>query len=242
MTWAVDEVTVRRHTLDFTSSGQGRYDATQILFDGQLLANAAGLTTWNRDRIQVLVCEACGTEHCESGGWLTVRSAGNLRVFLPSFGDWKSERDRLEYAPPQLVLKRGAPVLEPGVYARLREFIPEVPIAPAPITAAEARELVMFEAPSGLKLGRTRHELARRFVSAADREVDEAIDALLAVVVQLESSREMLVARPLAEGDQPITLYLDNATFSEWTPIVMSRLGPRLLWGRWVVECAKKAA
>lgn len=241
MTWSVREVTARREALDFTSSGQGRYEALQILLDGQLFANAAGLTTWNDDRIQVLVCEACGIEHCEPGGWLTLRSAGTLRVFVPMFGEWNSEQDRMEYAPPKLVGQRGAPVFEPAVYGRFRDLISELPVTPPPITGAEARELLMFEAPSGLRLDDGRLELARRLAAADDHELEEAMDALLQVLVQLESSGQ-LMARPLTEEDEPIKLYLNDAAFSEWTPVALSKEGPRLLWGRWVVERASKAA
>lgn len=233
--WSVNEVTVRHETLDFTSSGQGHYKAMQILLDGALFANAAGLTSWNGGSSQVVVCTACGAEHCEHGGWLTLRSVGDLRAFVPMFDEWTTEKYRHEYAPPPLIEQRGAPLFEPSVYARLRAVVPDVPSTPPPLRGHEARELVMFEAPRGLRLGGNRDNLKPRVVAAEGAEVDEVVGGLLALLAQLASTAH-LVSRQLAAGDRPVKLYVNDAVFTEWTPYAITKRGPRLLCGQWVLE------
>ncbi len=235
MTWTVCELAVQSNTLDFTSSGQGHYLATQVFLDGALFANAVGLTAWNDDRIQVVVCAACGAEHCETGGWLTLRSVGALRVFLPMFSEWRSEQDQGEYAPPRVVMQRGAPLFEPHIYAQLRQVVSELPASPPPLSGPEACALFRFEAPAGVHLASDRSQLAREFVAAENGEVEEAMDAIIELLAQLQDAGPMQ-ARPLAQDDRPLRLHANNAGFTEWTPLAISKQGPRLLWGRWVLE------
>jgi hypothetical protein len=240
VTWSVREVTARRTTLDFTSSGQGRYDATQILLDGEIFSNAAGLTSWKDPCIQVLVCESCGIEHCEPGGWVALRSAGPLRLFIPTFSEWDSAENRMEYAPPRVVAERGAPVFEPPLYAALRERIPELPEVAQWLSGDEASRLLEFEAPAGLTLTVGAAELSRRLVAAGDTEVDRAVEALFVAQGELRQW-ESVAARPLSQQDEVVTFCVNDASFTEWRPMVLSSDGPRLSWGRWVLERWREA-
>jgi hypothetical protein len=106
--WSVRQLTSRRTTLDFSSSGQPSREVTQIFADGLLFANAAELSSWNEKRIQLIVCEACGIERCQPGGWLEPRLAGSDVIFAPAFSDMLAgESERTEYAPPPYVADSG---------------------------------------------------------------------------------------------------------------------------------------
>lgn len=240
--WRVRDVVGRPHTLDFTSSGQGRHRDTQVFLDGELFANAPSLSTWTEDRVQVVVCESCGMEHCEPGGWLALRSAGDLRVFLPMRDDRETDEDRAEYSPPEVVARRGAPLLEPAVYRQLQHLIPELPDLPRPISGAEARGLLTWEAPPAVVFDRTPQDFARSFVAAADQPVEDAIAAVLGVLGELRESAGPCTARPLAATDRPVTLYLNDDQFTEWTPIALSGTGAVVLWGQWVLEHSRAVA
>jgi hypothetical protein len=79
--------------LNFSSTGQNDQPVTQIYADDVMIANAVQLTDWDTERIQVLVCEACGIVHCEPGNWVTVRGAGNAAPLrCPSNGMMSCER------------------------------------------------------------------------------------------------------------------------------------------------------
>lgn len=102
---------------------------TQAVVDGAVFANAAELSSWADTRVQVYICEACGIEHCASGGWLMARNVGVGVAFVPAFGemlggDW----EQVEYAPPYFA--QGMPVFTPSDYAKLRRWCLGLPADP----------------------------------------------------------------------------------------------------------------
>jgi hypothetical protein len=237
VTWRVEAVARRRTTLDFTSSGQGRYDAIQVLLDGELFANAVGLSSWDADDIQVLVCTECGIEHCKPGDWVALRSAGDLKLFIPLFGAAQTEDERIEYGPPRVLRRHGAPLLEPPAYGRMREFAEDLPKHAPPITAAEAAHLLSFEAPPSLRIQeRTGPEVARRLHSAGDFDVSHAVEALYQLINDCSYASRTVSVRPLGSTDRPVTFRVGNATRTGWTPMVMTLDGPAIHWSGWVVE------
>ena len=58
--WIIDDIEQRTATLDFSSSGQGHVEVTQVVVGDTVLANAATLTDWSEDPFQIEVCGAPG--------------------------------------------------------------------------------------------------------------------------------------------------------------------------------------
>src|SRR5437763_613424 len=80
----VRSVTSRRASLDFTSSEQGFRSVTQLVADGTVLVNATELCSWAPSRVQMIVCDHCGQDGCQPGGWLTMRNIGDAVALIPA--------------------------------------------------------------------------------------------------------------------------------------------------------------
>ena len=150
--WLVERIFKKAATLDFSSSGQASPRVTQVFFDDHLFANAVEFTSWEAPSFQVSICEACGTEHCQSGGWLQPRTLGAYHAFVPRFGDVRSTDpwDAAEYAPPYVVQRFGIPVLDGARLAALAAIIPDLLSPAPPLSSAEAAELSGSRHPPGL--------------------------------------------------------------------------------------------
>lgn len=243
MTWKVEQVQLRSALLDFTSSGQGHYQATQLLLDGELFSNAVELASWDAERTQALLCTACGFEHCSSGSWVMLRSAGALRLFVPVFTEWPNEQDRLEYGPPALLDERGAPLFEPATFAALRALVPGIPADAPRLTPSEALQLLAFEAPrSVVARGFARHQLGHGLLAADGLDLAGAIDGLIDLFERLRTTSGSLVACPCSAEDRRITVYANDVAMSAWTPMVRTARGNTALhWSGWAVDVATDA-
>lgn len=191
-----------------------------------IFANAVELTSWGESRLQVLVCESCGIEHCEPGGWLCPRSAGDFVLFVPAFSEIREgENEQTEYAPPPYVGTQGIPVFARPTYALLRERCSELP-PPEKLPALSGIELVhalQWEAPMRL-LGRfpSVPEVRRDLVLATSEGEVDAVLAGVALSFKELSESAAVVLKPVGARDQAITLYLDGPATPEWTPVVVT--------------------
>lgn len=226
--WIVRDIAFSSAALHFSSSGQPDRTVTQIVADGVVFANAAELTRWDEGSVQVIVCEACGYEQCQSGGWFAPRQAGELMVFVPLFdemleGGW----ERTEYAPPQYTESRGVPAFTRAVAEELRRQCPQLPAATRLplLSGAELVRCVQWAALMGI-LGtfpdqvRLRREL---LAAVSEDDQDEAVARLSAVVRELLGAPTVELRQD--DGQAHITFYLDGPGFPSWSPIVHSADG-----------------
>lgn len=151
--WRIEKPELRPATLDFTSSGLGRRQVTQLFANKVLLINAVELVEWEEDECQFLVCERCGFTHCEPGNWVRVRRSDSAVVILPSFEHVSPEReeDRIEYGPPKYLIDRGIPYFDRATYESLRsQHSSFPPFAQIPqLNAREAELLARWDAIAG---------------------------------------------------------------------------------------------
>ena len=145
--WQPSHFTTRRTTLDFSSSDGGTTVATQLLADGELIANAIELIDFSDDPVQVTVCEECGHTDCQPGGWVSFRRCGPNVLVLPAFAAMaKNER---EYAAPIFLQNRGLVLLAEPMFSILRSFAKDLPPIDqlAPLSAREAVLAYQWQAP-----------------------------------------------------------------------------------------------
>jgi hypothetical protein len=126
--WRIQNPTIKPITLDFGASEQGKRRFSQLFADDVLLINAIELVDWDDQQTQFLICQSCGMVGCASGGWVSLRVAGDLLLILPAFSSWfeDDERDR-EYRPPLYVSEHGIPYLTLADYQALRSLHPDFP-------------------------------------------------------------------------------------------------------------------
>ncbi len=139
--------------LDFSSVELPNAKVHSIHVDGELLCNAYELSEWesDSDRMQLIICDHCGTVHCQSGGWVTFRKGGEAVFVLPLFPEILSNDDwaHSEYEPPHIIRKRGVLIFERDVYAKFRASFSKFPRYESipPMTYHEALLTFQLEVP-----------------------------------------------------------------------------------------------
>ena len=108
--WEIADPEIRQVKLDLSGSGGRPFRASQLVSDGTVLVNAIELVDWERAAVHVLICEACGTVGCKSGGCIGLRSAGPVILVLPAFDEFMGDHKKYdEYAPPYYMRQKGIP-------------------------------------------------------------------------------------------------------------------------------------
>ena len=220
--WKVGEISVVPTYLNFFSSGGGEMQVRQLLFDQVRLANAVELTDWTRaDRIQVVVCEDCGHESCEPGGWVSVRNVGVGVVLCPAFSALEDDEwDDAEFAPPACVLTRGTPFLTAALYARLRALVPGLPEMEAlePLSGREFSRIFQMDAPAeALGLFPKAVSLKDGLVLAvSEGELDDAKETLARRLGELQGPAVSVRFRAIRPDEVPVSFFMDTVPTREW--------------------------
>lgn len=219
--WLATEITKHRVTLDFSSSEQPNPTVTQLVVDEALFANAVELTSWDEDRVQLLVCGQCGIVHCQPGGWVVPRKAGELVAFVPLFEAMlEDEEGRSEYAPPPFVVDRGVVTFPPGLYQSLQRVCEGLPDADD-LEALSGEELirsVQLNAPWRV-LGRFPEPVQLRrdaIVAASDGDPQKLTDMLRKTVQDLMEAPAVRIVEADASLE-PIVFYLEGPAAPEWS-------------------------
>ncbi len=225
--WTVQRVEAQRTTLDFTSSGQARREVTQIFADSVLFANASQLSSWDESRVQVIVCQSCGIERCEPGGWLAPHSAGDDILFVPVFSEML-EHHPAEYAPPGYVNERGIPLFSRTFYSALRNHCASLPEAEAlpPLRGADLLRCLQWEAPlQALGTFPAKVELRKDLLLAvSDGDVSDVTASLRAIIERVDVT-DVISLRPAPANWMYPTLYLDGPGTREWRVLARDEEG-----------------
>lgn len=231
--WQIENPEIIPATLDFTSSQQGKRQVQQLFSNGTKLINALELVDWDAEDTQFLVCEECGTMHCEPGNWVSVRRSDSLVLILPSSDYvWGDEEDKTEYRPPVYLKKQGIPYLASSTYERLRSMHSSFPALDQiqPLTLKEATLLFHWNAPDGI-LGEPPEVNVRSEMIVGSSEGDHTVylRALEDLIAKQYSTESMAQLRSISSNERVISLYVDAAQFSEWEALVFDGSEYRLL-------------
>ena len=212
--------------LDFSSAELPNVKVHAVHVDSELLCNAYELAEWqaDEDRMQLIICDHCGTVHCQPGGWSTFRRGGEAVFMLPLFHEIMNDYDggRSEYAPPSIIRKRGMLLFERAVYGKFREAFPKFPRYES-ITSMTYREAVLmfrlevpgrllgdiYKSPSDPK----RLDLAR---AASEGDPAELVRQVGRVFEKGLRDERVAIIRNPEPGEIPVTLYVDLPGMPEW--------------------------
>lgn len=226
--WEIKNPEIRRATLDFTSSEQGKRRVAQLFSDNTNLMNAVELVDWDTEDSQLLVCTECGFTHCKPGNWVSVRRSDSLVMILPSSDYvWGNEEDRREYSPPQYLIQFGIPYLTYATYERLRSMHPSFPAIDRiqPLKLKEAALLFQWNAPDRI-LGEPPKVIVRDDIIAGSSEHWYTLKEMLEKQYKSASHAQL---RSISGDDRVISLYLDATKFTEWNALVFDGSEYRLL-------------
>ena len=231
--WQIKNPEIRSTTLDFSSSGQGKLQVSQLLSDGVELINALELVEWDSEATQVLVCEACGYAQCKPGDWVSIRKTNSLILILPaSQYVWRADKEDEEHKPPHYLRKHGVAWLDLSTYQGLRSRNSSFPSLEKirQLTLREATLLFHWDAPAHV-LGRPPEIKVRRDIVLASSEGDyvEYLRQLEILIPKQYEDDSNAVLRPVSEGEQVISFYLDAPEFIEWKALAYDGSAYRLL-------------
>jgi hypothetical protein len=218
--WELPVLERRTAELDFSSAGLGRRQVARLVADSVVFANAIELTDWDGRDVQVVVCEQCGSVHCQPGGWLGPRRAGDYVVFAPDSRLLQSnEHDRNEYRPPEYVRDLGWPFTTRVGYKALRASMPSLPVH-GELFALTRRDVVaicQWEAPAAV-LGRPfeRPLLRRDLLLAADGDVEQLSAGLAECLESWAASEDPVVLERDATAPE---IFVDVPRAPSWRPL-----------------------
>jgi len=227
--WCIDNLKLQPTTLDFSSSGQGRFQATKLVSDGVELMNALELMDWDDDKVQVSICGHCGTVGCSSGGWIVFRFSGDLVLLMPAFDGMRDDDwSRTKFSPPYFVADRGTAYFDLQTYESLREqyslFPPLEKIRP--LQMREAMWLVQSSAPlrilgepATLDIDRRKFDFVIAAMEGDPKEHLRQAESLLRENFENKSSTRL---RSLSPDEESVWLFLDAAEFIDWQVMVSS--------------------
>jgi hypothetical protein len=232
--WQILNPEIRKATLDFSSSEQGKINVSQLYSGDIQLINAIELVNWDLAEDQFLVCEACGYVHCKSGDWVSLRRADPFILILPAFDSFtENEEGNIEYSPPWYIRKKGIAYLDQPTYESLRQkhsAFPDGTNFPQ-LNMREAILTFQWEAPLQI-FGRPPKRFSDRdklIIAASEGEPAEHI-RLIEEFAQINAQNESSVKLRLAtEQHTVISFYLDTAGFPEWKALAYDRGEMRLM-------------
>lgn len=215
----------KRKNYGLSSSGQPDISVNAIYFGDLEICNAKELVEWDKevDRVQLFVCEACGTPNCQSGGWVTLRRLNDYVFWIPAFKEILSGDDFAlnEYGPPYFMRKHGALCFSLNEYERFQTEFSSFPYADElpVLTQNEVFRVYQCETPARMlgDLCNGDNSIKLDLILAADGgEVCEWRRVLQRLLNSPPVDNKPARLSPPKENDKCITLYLDLASFPEW--------------------------
>lgn len=244
--WELTNIQRRPAELDFSSAGGGRWKVGQLFVGPTRIANAVELTDWQDENTQLIVCESCGTIHCEPGGWVSIRQGGDFIVLGPDSRLFKvDELDRIEYRPPEYVRKLGWPYMSLATYTALRKSVPELRAVERlrPLGQREVAAIVQWEAPARA-LGRPFERITMRkdmLVACSVGNVMAEADRLELLLEKWVASDGIARLEPYHPDDVQVEFYVDIAGTPTWRPLVLRDGVPMLCLEPGLVAAAKSS-
>ena len=232
--WELNNPTIERAVLDFSSSGQQALSVSRLTQDSQIIFNAIELIDWAPSVFQAIVCEACGTPGCASGGWVTLRRSGELVLLIPALEEISEpKRGQLEFAPPGYLLERGAAYWTNSDYDELRILLPRLPDRDGirQLRSREALALFRLEAPHHM-FGVPPGDFTVRddnLVGTSHGDARSIVNEIKGVTETISSKDQAVTIREARPGEEVISLYIDSFDFVDWGAMVRSETGSYLM-------------
>lgn len=220
-----DLPTIETWSPDFSTSGLHNPVWTRVRYERTILCNSLEWTEWRDDPVQVEICDACGTVHCASGGYVHVTILGDVVLWtMPRHATTIAEWEGRVF-PATAIEKFGSVAFPVGVWESFRVAAVEVP-ALGSLARADGHAL-----GDAWAVGQTRPKAVDRLVPmlracllAADTlGVAEAIgwiDHWLRWFDERAGSAvEGVLATPASAGAIIEKLYFDAPGTADWTAL-----------------------
>ena len=228
-----------------SAMNMGDEETEKLYADQILFANNCKATMWRDAVFQVEIC-GCGHSGCADGGWLTIRNAGALILFLPNFPKIITDDPYKAFfhGPPSYVAYKGIPAVTPETYVKLRQYrsVPDL-VRLARLSACEALRLVQILSPcfsdtyrdegwSRSLLGDFPESITvdeSRILAVSHGELDDSLELLETILKLQTDTQRATEVRKISADCRVLTFYLDATScsndapsFPEWPCLVTS--------------------
>lgn len=231
--WEPEEVSIKKRLFDFTSSGQGYFEAKSIYSSDQILFNQVEGLIDHGDGEQVfqaILCEVCGYTHCEKGNWVALRKAGRFYLLIPAF-EWILDEEyqlKDEYFPPLYISNRGATLFDSKTFENLQELIPSFKEIEKvkDLSGQEASLLYKYENPFKLfgELPDFVPLINLNFLMVSEGEIDIQFQSIIRELKKIENSNLFAIEK-VSDKDQILSFFFDDGILSEWKAAIINEKG-----------------
>lgn len=231
--WHIKNPEIKKSVLDFTSSAQGHFEVSQIIYENSVLMNAVELMDFDDELIQLIICDHCGTVGCQSGNWVRFRKSGDFILLTPDFerfeqDDWSEN----EFSPPDFYdkfshnRKAGTPYFDLKTYENLRKSFPNFPSFEE-IKDLKMREAVrifqqsapfqLFGEPPEVSFNSAKRKLV---VGASEGDANEHLQTIEAVLRENYENDSATLIRKRLPIEEVIYIFLDADEFIDWQALL----------------------
>lgn len=220
MEWVIEKFVFATKQFEFERSDRVKRELTELVVDGCVLFNMLELTGVSNNRIQVVLCDHCGLERCQPGGWLAPRRWKDRVVLIPiPMGFNESELERYQYSAPDYVSRRGCPsfsveswevICDKSKYLLSLDDI-------APLSNRDLVVTIQYFAPDAV-LGLHGFEPtidSDNFVAVSEGDLQSEISSLALLIKDVISSDSLVSCLSL---EKEVEFFLDISGPKHWRP------------------------
>ena len=221
--WGIKNPVIQKAKLDFTSSGQGFYEVSQLVSDGIVLMNVLELMEFDEDEVQLLICDHCGTINCKSGDYV---------LLIPAFEQMADDEwSKAQYSPPRYLKKEGTPFFDLQVYENLREQFPDFPktnviknlkIREAMRLAQQNMPLRIFGEPPQINV---RHDKFKYITASSEETAEKQLERIEEILRQNYQNTSPAWLRRPSLNEEVIYLFIDINEFTDWQALIKTDSG-----------------
>ena len=102
---------------------------TKMILGDYVICNSIEWASWDKNPVQVLICEDCGTSGCESGGYVEISRIGDHLLWTEPIFGVSDEQRRTQQGTLRAVSRHGALSFTIKDWERWRQVHPTLPAA-----------------------------------------------------------------------------------------------------------------
>ncbi len=231
--WQINDPQIRKSNFDFSSSGGGVHEVSQLFEDDIMIANAIEFIEFDETSVQLIICNACGTIGCESGNRVCFRRSSEFVLLIPDFENIEADDFRAtQFAPPNYYdrkdrnRKLGTPYFDLGTYKNLRKLIPKLPLFEEiqSLKICEALRIAqlnmpfqVFGKPPEIVCDSNKMKLA---VGASEGDANEHLKRIQDIFRKNYKNSSPALIRKILPTEDIIRLFLDADEFIDWQALL----------------------
>jgi len=220
------DIALQKWSPNFSSSGQTSPTWTRSRCDGVELFNSLEWTRWAENPVQVILCDACGTEGCASGGYVHVSCLGDFVLWTRPQVDPKDDVEAMRYETAWPLKRFGAIAIPKRTWEGWKTIAP-LPDAAGLVPANGAAIFdAWFLAPTrARRIDEIVPMLKDGLLGCDSLEITDAIARVTRWIERLKKTSDSfggaVLRSPTSIGARIETLYFDGPADEDWAALAV---------------------